>query len=216
MGWAGMIGEGDEIILSIMEHHSNIVPWHFLRERRGAVIKWAPVDDDGNFLVEEYREAVHAAHQDGGDHADVERARHGDAGRRDRPHRPCPRRSGASRRRAERRAPAGRRAGARLRFLRLHRPQGLWPDRDRRALRQEGMARAPSALSGRRRDDPHREPGRRHLQRPAAPLRGGHAGDRRGGGPRRGAGVHDGDRAREDRRARGRPDGLCAGSGSAR
>jgi cysteine desulfurase/selenocysteine lyase len=48
------IGEGDEIILSIMEHHSNIVPWHFLRERKGAVIKWAPVDDDGNFLVEEF------------------------------------------------------------------------------------------------------------------------------------------------------------------
>ena len=48
------IGEGDEIIISIMEHHSNIVPWHFLRERKGAVIKWAPVDDDGNFLVEEY------------------------------------------------------------------------------------------------------------------------------------------------------------------
>src|ERR671913_564448 len=48
------IGEGDEIILSIMEHHSNIVPWHFLRERKGAVIKWAPVDEEGNFLVEEF------------------------------------------------------------------------------------------------------------------------------------------------------------------
>jgi cysteine desulfurase/selenocysteine lyase len=48
------LGEGDEIILSIMEHHSNIVPWHFLRERKGAVIKWAPVDDDGNFLLDEY------------------------------------------------------------------------------------------------------------------------------------------------------------------
>ena len=48
------IGEGDEIILSILEHHSNIVPWHFLRERKGAVIKWAPVDDDGNFLIEEF------------------------------------------------------------------------------------------------------------------------------------------------------------------
>ncbi|MBF9232484.1 cysteine desulfurase [Microvirga alba] len=48
------IGEGDEIILSIMEHHSNIVPWHFLRERKGAVIKWAPVDDEGNFLIEEF------------------------------------------------------------------------------------------------------------------------------------------------------------------
>ncbi len=48
------IGEGDEIILSIMEHHSNIIPWHFLRERKGAVIKWAPVDDEGNFLVDEF------------------------------------------------------------------------------------------------------------------------------------------------------------------
>jgi len=48
------LGEGDEIILSIMEHHSNIVPWHFLRERKGAVIKWVPVDDDGNFLLDEY------------------------------------------------------------------------------------------------------------------------------------------------------------------
>lgn len=48
------LGEGDEIILSIMEHHSNIVPWHFLRERKGAVIKWAPVDDEGNFLLDAY------------------------------------------------------------------------------------------------------------------------------------------------------------------
>jgi cysteine desulfurase / selenocysteine lyase len=48
------IKAGDEIVLSIMEHHSNVVPWHFLRERQGAVIKWAPVDDDGNFLIEEF------------------------------------------------------------------------------------------------------------------------------------------------------------------
>jgi cysteine desulfurase/selenocysteine lyase len=48
------IKAGDEIVLSIMEHHSNIVPWHFLRERQGAVIKWAPIDDDGNFLIDEF------------------------------------------------------------------------------------------------------------------------------------------------------------------
>jgi cysteine desulfurase / selenocysteine lyase len=48
------IKTGDEIVLSIMEHHSNIVPWHFLRERQGAVIKWAPVDDEGNFLLDEF------------------------------------------------------------------------------------------------------------------------------------------------------------------
>ncbi len=52
------IGEGDEILLSIMEHHSNIVPWHFWREQHGAVIKWAPVDEDGNFLLEEFEKLV--------------------------------------------------------------------------------------------------------------------------------------------------------------
>jgi cysteine desulfurase/selenocysteine lyase len=48
------IGEGDEIVLSIMEHHSNIVPWHFHRERKGAVLKWAPIADDGTFLIDEF------------------------------------------------------------------------------------------------------------------------------------------------------------------
>jgi cysteine desulfurase / selenocysteine lyase len=51
---------GDEIVLSIMEHHSNIVPWHFLRERQGAVIKWAPVDDEGNFLLDEFERMLTA------------------------------------------------------------------------------------------------------------------------------------------------------------
>jgi cysteine desulfurase/selenocysteine lyase len=52
------IGPGDEIVLSIMEHHANIIPWHFLRERQGAVIKWAPVDDDGNFLIDEFEKLL--------------------------------------------------------------------------------------------------------------------------------------------------------------
>jgi len=52
------IKAGDEIVLSIMEHHSNIVPWHFLRERYGAVIKWAPVDDEGNFLLDEFEKLL--------------------------------------------------------------------------------------------------------------------------------------------------------------
>jgi cysteine desulfurase/selenocysteine lyase len=52
------VKEGDEIIVSIMEHHSNIVPWHFLRERQGAVIKWAPVDDEGNFLLDEFEKLI--------------------------------------------------------------------------------------------------------------------------------------------------------------
>jgi len=52
------IGEGDEIVLSVMEHHSNIVPWHFLRERQGAVLKWAPVSDDGDFLLDEFEKLL--------------------------------------------------------------------------------------------------------------------------------------------------------------
>ena len=95
---AWRIGEGDEIVLSIMEHHSNIVPWHFLRERQGAVLKWAPIDDDGNFLLDEFEKLLDAAHQDGGDHADVERARHRRAGQGGGPARPCARHSGAGRR----------------------------------------------------------------------------------------------------------------------
>lgn len=48
------IGEGDEIVLTIMEHHSNIVPWHFIRERQGAVIKWVPVADNGAFNITDF------------------------------------------------------------------------------------------------------------------------------------------------------------------
>ena len=58
-GWAmDHIGEGDEIVLSIMEHHSNIVPWHFLRERKGAKLVWAPVDDDGAFHLEDFEKCL--------------------------------------------------------------------------------------------------------------------------------------------------------------
>jgi cysteine desulfurase / selenocysteine lyase len=50
--------EGDEIVVSIMEHHSNIVPWHFLRERKGCVLKWAPISDSGEFLVDEFEKLL--------------------------------------------------------------------------------------------------------------------------------------------------------------
>ncbi|MBO9413412.1 MULTISPECIES: cysteine desulfurase [unclassified Ruegeria] len=47
-GWAmPRLEAGDEIVLSVMEHHANIVPWHFLRERQGVVLKWVDVDSDG-------------------------------------------------------------------------------------------------------------------------------------------------------------------------
>ena len=53
--FGGMVlGKGDEVVLSIMEHHSNIVPWHFHRERRGAILTWAPITDRGDFQIEEF------------------------------------------------------------------------------------------------------------------------------------------------------------------
>ena len=53
-----LIDEQDEIILSIMEHHSNIVPWNYHRERKGAVLKWSPVADNGEFLLEEFEALI--------------------------------------------------------------------------------------------------------------------------------------------------------------
>ena len=55
---APTIQPGDEIVLSVMEHHSNIVPWHFLRERNGAVLKWVDVRDDGSLDIEALDAAI--------------------------------------------------------------------------------------------------------------------------------------------------------------
>lgn len=52
------IQPGDEIIVTEMEHHSNIVPWHFLRERYGAVLKWAPIKDDGSLDMAAYADLL--------------------------------------------------------------------------------------------------------------------------------------------------------------
>ncbi|UXN04763.1 cysteine desulfurase [Bartonella sp. HY406] len=52
------LNEGDEIIISVMEHHSNIVPWHFLRERQGVKLVFLPVDDDGVLHFESFEKAL--------------------------------------------------------------------------------------------------------------------------------------------------------------
>ena len=52
------IGEGDEIVLSLAEHHSNIVPWHLIRERQGAKLVWVDVEDDGSFSLEAFEAAL--------------------------------------------------------------------------------------------------------------------------------------------------------------
>ncbi len=58
-GWAmPRMKAGDEIVLSIMEHHANIVPWHFLRERQGVVIKWVDVDANGDLDPQRVIDAI--------------------------------------------------------------------------------------------------------------------------------------------------------------
>ena len=57
--WAApRLQPGDEIVLSILEHHANIVPWHFLRERQGVVLKWVGIDADGNLDPQAVLDAV--------------------------------------------------------------------------------------------------------------------------------------------------------------
>ncbi len=57
--WAApRLQAGDEIILSIMEHHANIVPWHFLRERMGVVLKWVDIDANGNLDPQAVLDAI--------------------------------------------------------------------------------------------------------------------------------------------------------------
>ena len=58
-GWAmEHMKKGDNIVLSVMEHHANIVPWHFLRERMGIELKWVDIDDHGNLDPQKVIEAI--------------------------------------------------------------------------------------------------------------------------------------------------------------
>jgi cysteine desulfurase / selenocysteine lyase len=54
------IGPGDEIVISAMEHHSNIVPWQMLCQERGAKLRVVPINDDGEFLFDEYEKLLNA------------------------------------------------------------------------------------------------------------------------------------------------------------
>ena len=58
-GWGGaFLGEGDEVVLSVLEHHANIVPWQLLRQRTGIVLKAVPIDERGAFPLDAYEALV--------------------------------------------------------------------------------------------------------------------------------------------------------------
>ena len=52
------IKQGDEILITELEHHSNYVPWHYLRETKGAIIKFAPINDDGDIIIDELKNLI--------------------------------------------------------------------------------------------------------------------------------------------------------------
>ena len=195
---------GDEIVLSIMEHHSNIVPWHFHRERNGAVLKWAPISDTGEFLIDEFARLLtprtkmvaitHMSNVLGTvvPIKEVIRLAHAKGipvlvdGSQAAVHMPVDVRD----------------LDADFYVFTGHKTYG--PTRHRRALRQEEAPRRHAALHGRRRDDRERARRRHHLRQDAAQVRGRHAADRAGDRAWRRTQLHDAGRPREDRRARGR------------
>ena len=52
------IKKGDEVLITELEHHSNYVPWHYLRKTKGAIIKFAPINDDGDIVIEEFKKLI--------------------------------------------------------------------------------------------------------------------------------------------------------------
>jgi cysteine desulfurase/selenocysteine lyase len=105
--------QGDEILVSGMEHHSNIVPWQLLCERTGAVLKVIPIDDRGDLVMEEFERLLTSRTKILFHRPAVERARHAESGGRD--GRGCEgrRRDGAHRRIAGRVSHGRGRGGAR-------------------------------------------------------------------------------------------------------
>ena len=128
---------GDEIVISAMEHHSNIVPWQMLCEEKGAKLRVIPMNDRGELLLEEYEKLLNPRTRMVAVGARLQRAGHHQPGAADHRDGAPRRRPGAGRRRAGGAAHEGGRAGAGRRFLHLLRPQGVRADRHRHPLRQE-------------------------------------------------------------------------------
>ena len=174
------VGAGDRIVLTEMEHHSNIVPWQQLAERVGAEIDWAPIDDDGLLDLDALRGLLergpkvlaiaHVSNVLGTENplAEISAMAH-EAGA-------IVVADGAQ---AAPKMPLDVAAlGVDFYAITGHKLYGA--DRDRRALGQARPAAGDAALPRRRLDDPQGDPRGHHLRRRPRPLRGGHPGDRPG------------------------------------
>ena len=170
------LSAGDEVVISAMEHHSNIVPWQLLCEERGARLRVAPIDDRGELILDELEALLTRAHEARRRSAHISNAlgtinpvaRDRRAGAR-------ARRAGAGRRRAGGVPHAGRRAGARLRLLRRLPATSCTARPASACSTAGGAARGDAAVPGRRRHDPLRHVREVDLERAAVQVRGRHA-----------------------------------------
>ena len=177
------LGRGDVVVLTEMEHHANIVPWHMLAAERGIELRWLPVDDDGRLVLDDLDRVLDGAKLLGvtcmsnvlGTLNPVAEL----AARR-----PRRRRRRGGRRLPVRPPPADRRGRPRCRPPRLQRPQDARAHRHRRAVGPRGAARVAAPVPRRWRDDPRRPQGRLHPQRHPLAVRGRHPADHRGHRPR--------------------------------
>ena len=180
---------GDEIVLSTLEHHANIVPWQMVAKEKGAVLRVIPVTDRGEIMLEEYQRLARAANEAGGADPRIEQPGHDPAGRRNDADGQTLQRPRADRRSAVRGPHAGQRSATRLRLLRLLRAQDFRPHGHRRRVRQGRTAGDHAALARRRQHDPQRDFRRDDVRRGPGEIRGRHAQHRRRGRPGRRAGL---------------------------
>ena len=181
--------EGDEIVLTVMEHHSNIVPWQLLARRTGATLRYVDISDDGVLDIDELRAHGRPAHEARRRDARFERARRRSTRSPISRPSPMPRAhcslvDGAQSRAAHARR-RGRSSAATSIAFSSHKMLGptgvgvLWA--------RAGLARSDGAVPGRRRDDLARPARQLDLGGRAAQVRSGHAEHRRRDRLRRGA-----------------------------
>ena len=172
------VGPGDEIVVTEMEHHSNLVPWQLLCERTGATLRWIGLTDDGRLDLTDLDEVHQRAHQGRRVRPPVQRARHGQPGRRHRRAGPRGRRARrARRRRSPCRTCRSTSPTLGVDFLAFTGHKMLRPDRRRRAVGPRRAARGAAAVPRRRRDDrdghawrARRSPPCRTSSRPGTPM----------------------------------------------
>ncbi len=178
------LGKGDEILITALEHHANIVPWQLVCEQIGCTLKVAPIDKRGELIWDQFEALLSTAHENRGRRARIERARHDPA---DQAHHRCrsPCRRNCRRRRAHRQSRTTRvdvqALGADFYAFSAHKL--LRPHGHRGALRPRSAARLHAPVAGRRRHDPHGHVRKEHVQRSAVEVRGGHAEHVRRGRP---------------------------------